>query len=70
MVKSGSSYLSQSELPVTLGLGRADTVTGIEIRWPNGQTETTQGTAVNQSITIGEGKGILEAKPLRGSRVP
>jgi enediyne biosynthesis protein E4 len=30
MVKSGSSYCSQSELPLTFGLGKADRVSSIE----------------------------------------
>lgn len=33
------SYLSQSELPVTLGLGRASRVEGIQIRWPDGRDQ-------------------------------
>ncbi|MEX2174586.1 MAG: CRTAC1 family protein [Pirellulaceae bacterium] len=32
-------YLSQSELPVTFGLGRADTIDKLEIRWPDGTNQ-------------------------------
>ncbi|MCB1127967.1 MAG: ASPIC/UnbV domain-containing protein, partial [Verrucomicrobiae bacterium] len=32
-------YLSQSELPVTFGLGTADRIDAIEIRWPNGRIQ-------------------------------
>ena len=39
MVKSGSSYLSQSELPVTFGVGRRDRVDRVVITWPSGRTE-------------------------------
>src|SRR5258706_2161818 len=35
MVKTGSSYCSQSELPLTFGLGKADKVASIEISWPS-----------------------------------
>lgn len=63
MVKTGSSYLSQSELPLTFGLGGAGHVTRIELKWPNGRIETLAGTAVNQSLTIVEGKGIATARP-------
>jgi enediyne biosynthesis protein E4 len=39
MVKSGSSYLSQSELTLTFGLGARDTVRRVEIEWPSGATQ-------------------------------
>jgi enediyne biosynthesis protein E4 len=38
-VKSGSSYLSQSELPVTFGLGRRDSADRVTVEWPSGQTQ-------------------------------
>jgi hypothetical protein len=34
------SYLSQSELPVTLGLGKVAAVDEIQIRWPSGRVQT------------------------------
>jgi enediyne biosynthesis protein E4 len=64
MVKSGSGYLSQSELPLTFGLGAATRVGGIEITWPNGRTERLPGAAGDQSLTIAEGKGVVRAVPL------
>jgi hypothetical protein len=33
------SYLSQSELPVTIGLGKTERVDGLQIRWPNGRDQ-------------------------------
>ncbi len=39
MVKTGSSYLSQSELAVTFGLGKRDKADRIVIEWPSGRTE-------------------------------
>lgn len=66
MVKSGSSYLSQSELPLTFGLGRAERVTRIEVRWPDGRSETLPGAAANQALTIVQGKGLDRASPLGG----
>ncbi len=38
-VKSGSSYLSQSELTLTFGLGRRDTATRLVIEWPSGAVQ-------------------------------
>jgi hypothetical protein len=39
LVRTGSSYLSQSELPVTFGLGRATTADRVVIDWPNGRRD-------------------------------
>jgi enediyne biosynthesis protein E4 len=62
MVKSGSSYLSQSELPVTFGLGKADRVDRVVIRWPNGRTEEYKDLTAGRSYTCVEGKGITAGK--------
>ncbi len=58
MVKSGSSYLSQSELPVTFGLGKQDQVERVVIQWPNGKTEEYKNLAAGRSYRVVEGKGI------------
>jgi len=58
MVKSGSSYLSQSELPVTFGLGRHDRVERVVIQWPNGRTEEYRNLKAGQRYECVEGKGI------------
>lgn len=66
VVKTGSSYCSQSELPLTFGLGKADPAKGatLEIRWPSGQTDIIQDVKPNQAITVEEGKGITAAAPI------
>lgn len=64
MVKTGSSYLSQSELPLTFGLGAAATVSAIEITWPNGKSERVAGVDADQAIVIQEGKGVIRKAPL------
>jgi enediyne biosynthesis protein E4 len=62
MVKTGSSYCSQSELPLTFGLGRAeDKPYTIEISWPSGQVDKIPDVKANQALTIQEGKGITSA---------
>jgi enediyne biosynthesis protein E4 len=63
MVKTGSSYLSQSERPLTFGLGKASKVTALEVTWPTGKTERLPGVAGNHAITILEGKGIIRTVP-------
>jgi hypothetical protein len=58
MVKSGSSYLSQSELPVTFGLGNRDRVDRVVIQWPSGRTEEYKNLASGKTYECVEGKGI------------
>jgi hypothetical protein len=58
IVKSGSSYLSQSELPVTFGLGKRDRVDRVVVRWPNGRTEEFKGLTAGHTYECVEGKGI------------
>ena len=58
MVRSGSSYLSQSELPVTYGLGKRDTIERMVIDWPNGRTEEFKDLAAGKTYQVTESKGI------------
>jgi len=58
MVRSGSSYLSQSELPVTCGNGGRDVVDRVVISWPNGRTEDFKNVAAGKAYTATEGKGL------------
>ena len=64
IVKSGSSYASQSELPVTFGLGGAASVAGVRVRWPSGKVDTVGRTAANQLLVIKEGAGITRSAPI------
>jgi hypothetical protein len=57
-VKSGSSYLSQSELPVTFGVGRRDRIDRVIVAWPNGRTEEARNLAAGRSYDWIEGKGV------------
>jgi enediyne biosynthesis protein E4 len=67
IVKDGSSYLSQSELPLTFGLGKPGIVKSIrlQILWPSGRKESIADVKPNQSLTIQEGKGIVVATPIK-----
>ena len=69
MVKTGSSYLSQSELPITFGLGKPESgkTVSLEILWPSGQKTSLSGLQPNQSITVQEQKGIVSAQPIKFS---
>ena len=58
-VKSGSSYLCQSDMRLHFGLGKASLVTRIEIRWPSGLEESFEGIKSNQFLEVQEGDGRL-----------
>jgi hypothetical protein len=58
LVKSGSSYLSQSELPVTFGVGKHDSVDRAVILWPSGRTDEFKNLACGKTYECVEGKGI------------
>ena len=61
MVKGGSSYLSQSELPLTFGIGRRDRVDRMVVTWPNGRTEDFKNVATGRAYECVEGKGLFPA---------
>ena len=58
LIKGGSSYLSQSELPVTFGLGKRDKIDRVIIDWPSGRTEEYKNLAAGQSYDCVEGKNL------------
>jgi hypothetical protein len=69
MVKTGSSYLSQSEMALTFGLGASATPVGLEIVWPNGRTESAPPPAPGEWLTVQEGRGVTRRIALE-RRVP
>lgn len=50
------SYLSQSELPVTIGLGAGGRVDAVTITWPGGQVQTVDGIVLGKETVIQESK--------------
>jgi len=59
MVKGGSSYLSQSELPLTFGLEKHDRIERVVIDWPSGRTEEHKNLAAGRCYECTEEKGIV-----------
>jgi hypothetical protein len=55
------SYLSTSTATLHVGLGDADSVEAVEIRWPSGKVETVAGLPVRRFVTIEEGRGVVAA---------
>ncbi|GGG72759.1 CRTAC1 family protein [Edaphobacter dinghuensis] len=70
MVKSGSSYLSQSEMPLTFGLGKPEPgkLVELDIVWPSGKKESISNIKPNQTITLKEGSGMISAVPIKLSQ--
>ncbi|AXC15232.1 hypothetical protein ACPOL_5988 [Acidisarcina polymorpha] len=66
IVKGGSSYMSQSELPLTFGLGRPEQnkTVSLDLVWPSGRREKIQNIQPNQFLTIQEGHGVVSAKSI------
>ena len=62
MLRSGSSYLSASELVLTYGLAQHDRADAVEIRWPSGQAERLSNVPAGQTSTVTEGKGITSSR--------
>jgi hypothetical protein len=62
MLRSGSSYLSASELVLTFGLAQRDRADSIEIRWPSGQVDRLSSVSAGQTVTTTEGKGITSSR--------
>jgi enediyne biosynthesis protein E4 len=58
MLRSGSSYLSASELILTFGLGQNAQVDSLEVRWPSGQIDKLSAIPAGQTITITESQGL------------
>jgi enediyne biosynthesis protein E4 len=58
MVRSGSSYLSQSEMPATFGVGKRDKIERVVIDWPSGRSEEYKDLSAGHAYEVTEGKGI------------
>src|SRR5271168_1899980 len=63
MLRSGSSYLSQSELVLTFGLGTQAKADSVEIQWPSGQLDKLSNVNAGQTVTVEEGKGLVANLP-------
>ena len=59
MVKGGSSYLSQSELPLTFGLGKRDKIERVQIEWPSGAKEESKDLAGGKAYQCTENTGLI-----------
>jgi len=60
-VHSGGGYFSQNDLRVHFGIGKAEKVELLEVRWPSGAVETLRDIQPNQVIFVKEGEGIVRS---------
>ena len=68
VVRTGSSYLSQSELPVTFGLGGRTRADAVEVTWPSGRVDRIGAVPADRTITIEEGAGIVDTVAIPTAR--
>lgn len=61
-VHSGDSYLSQSDLRLPFGVGKATKIDLIEVHWPSGAVDKVTGVSVNKIVSIKEGQGDIAQK--------
>jgi hypothetical protein len=67
-VASGGSVMSQSDLRLQFGLGKAAVADLLEVRWPTTlKVDSFRRVEANQVITIKEGSGIIKAEKYAGS---
>jgi len=66
-VRSGGSYISQNDLRIHFGIGRAEKVDVLEIRWPSGYVDTLKDVKANQLIYVKESEGIARAMHFPGT---
>jgi hypothetical protein len=62
MLRSGSSYLAQSELVLTFGLGTLTKADSVEIQWPSGQVDKLSSINAGQTVTVQERKGVIASR--------
>jgi hypothetical protein len=56
MVKTGSSYISQSELALTFGIGRRDRADRVQVDWPSGVKQEFRGVTAGRFELVEGGK--------------
>jgi len=69
-VRSGGSYLSQSDFRVHFGLGAATKIDSVEIRWPSGTTDVIKNLEVDKFYNVLEGKGLVPFEQIRPTAPP
>src|SRR3954470_20709674 len=69
-IAGGGSYLSQSDLRATFGLGKAIVAETVEIKWPSGQTQTFHDVPADKFYLVAEGQNELRLQGFIGAASP
>src|SRR5262249_49928241 len=69
-VRSGSSFISNNDMRVHFGLGKAEKIEWVEVRWPSGLLERFEGLAVDTIHTLKEGSGAAAPVASPAARKP
>ena len=67
-VRSGDSYISQSDLRLHFGLEKKTKIDLIEVRWPSGTVDKITNINANKILTIKEGQGLISQKDFNNSQ--
>jgi hypothetical protein len=61
-VRGGSSYLSQSELPLTFGVGKSDRLDRLAVEWPSGTTQEFKNVSTAKAYELHENEALTDAR--------
>jgi len=64
-VRSGDSYISQSDMRLHFGLEKRTKIDLVEVHWPSGNVDKITDTKVNSIVVVKEGSGIVDQKPFK-----
>jgi hypothetical protein len=69
-VRSGGSYLSQSDLRLHFGLADAARVDKVEVFWPNGNTQVFEDVAADRFYHLTQGGVLTSGKEMQRTAAP
>jgi len=69
-IEGGGSYMSQSDLRASFGLGTARSADKVDVIWPTGEHQVFQNVAADKFYRIEEGKNELEMQNIAGRTHP
>jgi hypothetical protein len=69
-VAGGGSYLSQSDLRLNFGLGKASSAETVEVKWPSGQSQIFKNVEADKFYRVEEGKSILSLQQFASAAKP